>query len=116
SVNLGNNAYAFDEIRHNNYLGTIGLLHGLHAHLSKVSYVSKSYTFYSDSYGNYSKENFEVYKKQTEQDIELLCSDYTVGCKVCRTHLRPQPHHISHRHTNRYPDVVRLFYRISKQV
>ncbi len=109
SVNLGTNSYAFEEIRHNNYLGTLNLIHSLHAHLNKVSYVSTAFSLSSktgrilenntsrheDDYRNY----YEKYKVQTEQEVTEICDAYSLPHQIFRPsiicgRLVDYPHHV----------------------
>lgn len=109
SVNLGTNAAAFEEIRHNNYLGTLNLINALHAHLCKVSYVSTAFSLSSktgkilddntgrheDDYRNY----YEKYKVQTEQEVQQICDAYELPHQIFRPsiicgRLVDYPHHV----------------------
>jgi len=109
SVNLGSNAYAFEEIKHNNYLGTLNLIHALQTHLSKVSYVSTAFSLSSktgkilenntsrdsDDYRNY----YEKYKVQTEQEVAEICKAYELPHQIFRPsiicgRLVDYPHHV----------------------
>jgi len=109
SVNLGTNAYAFEEIKHNNYLGTLNLIHSLHEHLNKVSYVSTAFSLSSktgqilenntarheDDYRNY----YEKYKVQTEQEVAEICAAYDLPYQIFRPsiicgRLVDYPHHV----------------------
>lgn len=83
SVNLGNNAYAFEEIKHNNYLGTLSLITALEGNLVKMSYVSKSYSFPSGRPGM-NRDWFEECKVQTERDYIMMCGLYNVACEIAR--------------------------------
>ncbi len=94
SVNLGTNSYAFDEIKHNNYLGTLNLIHTLHPNLLKVSYVSTAFSLSTkdgkveestmqrtdDDYRNY----YEKYKVQTEQEVSQICEAYELPWQIFR--------------------------------
>lgn len=94
SVNLGTNAYAFEEIKHNNYLGTLNLIHTLHSRLTKVSYVSSAFSL-SDMNGkieestmlrnddNY-RNHYERYKVQTEQEVMQICEAYSLPWQIFR--------------------------------
>ncbi len=109
SVNLGTNAYAFEEIRHNNYLGTLNLIHILHSRLTKVSYVSTAFslsdkngelhqtaeTRNDEDYRNY----YEKYKVQTEHEVEQICDAYGLPWQIFRPsiicgRLVDYPHHV----------------------
>ena len=109
SVNLGTNANAFEEIKHNNYLGTLNLIHALHAYLVKVSYVSTAFSLSSktgkimesniarqeDDYRNY----YEKYKVQTEQEVAEICAAYELPHQIFRPsiicgRLVDYPHHV----------------------
>lgn len=107
SVNLGTNAYAFEEVRHNNYLGTLNLIHALHEHLTRVCYVSTAFSLSSrdgrietcgmnrDDYRNH----YEKFKVQTEQEIAQICDAYELGLQIFRPsiicgRLVDYPHHV----------------------
>ena len=94
SVNLGTNAYAFEEIKHNNYLGTLNLIHALHTNLMKVSYVSSAFSLSSQD-GTIHESNacrneedyrnhYEKYKVQTEQEVAQICEAYELPCQIFR--------------------------------
>lgn len=109
SVNLGTNAYAFEEIRHNNYLGTLNLIHALHNNLHKVSYVSTAFSL-SDKSGKIDETNqnrheddfrnhYEKFKVQTEQEIMQICEAYGLQWQIFRPsiicgRLVDYPHHV----------------------
>lgn len=94
SVNLGTNAYAFDEIKHNNYLGTLNLIHSLHAYLLKVSYVSTAFslsnqngTLYESNTGRNEddfRNYYEKYKVQTEHEVAQICEAYELPLQIFR--------------------------------
>ncbi|MBX2906881.1 MAG: SDR family oxidoreductase [Taibaiella sp.] len=106
SVNLGTNAYAFEEIRHNNYLGTLNLIHSLHSRLEKVSYVSSAFSLSSrDGQITNERENedyrnhYEKFKVQTEQEIVQICEAYGLALQITRPsiicgRLVDYPHHV----------------------
>jgi nucleoside-diphosphate-sugar epimerase len=109
SVNLGTNAYAFDEIRHNNYLGTLNLIHALHTRLVKVSYVSTAFSLsgqdgkIEESNRNRQEETFrnhyEKFKVQTEQEVIQICEAYDLQWQIFRPsiicgRLVDYPHHV----------------------
>jgi nucleoside-diphosphate-sugar epimerase len=94
SVNLGTNAYAFEEIRHNNYLGTLNLIHILHERLVKVSYVSTAFSL-SDKNGDIRdttfsrnedeyRNHYERYKVQTEREVAEICDAYNLPVQIFR--------------------------------
>jgi nucleoside-diphosphate-sugar epimerase len=109
SVNLGTNAYAFDEIKHNNYLGTLNLIHTLHSHLLKVSYVSTAFSLSNQNGkvyesntdrndGNY-RNYYEQYKVQTELEVAQICDVYALPLQIFRPsiicgRLVDYPHHV----------------------
>jgi len=94
SVNLGSNAYAFEEIRNNNYLGTLNLIHALHSRLTKVSYISTAFslsskngkTFESNDFRNDEdfRNYYEKYKVQTEQEVCEICDVYGLPTQIFR--------------------------------
>lgn len=94
SVNLGTNAYAFDEIRHNNYLGTLNLIHALHTKLCKVSYVSTAFSltgkdgniYENNAYRNDEdfRNHYERFKVQTEQEVVQVCEAYELAWQIFR--------------------------------
>jgi nucleoside-diphosphate-sugar epimerase len=109
SVNLVNNAAAFDEVKHSNYLGTLNLIHTLHQSLSKVSYVSTAFSLSSkegqiyehnaardeDDFRNY----YEKFKVQTEQEVIQICEAYDLPHQIFRPsiicgRLVDYPHHV----------------------
>jgi nucleoside-diphosphate-sugar epimerase len=94
SVNLGTNSYAFEEIRHNNYLGTLNLIHILHSKLIKVSYISTAFSL-SDKNGDIHETTderndedyrnyYEKYKVQTEQEVAQICDAYSMPVQIFR--------------------------------
>lgn len=109
SVNLGTNAYAFEDVRHNNYLGTLNLIHSLQQHLIKVSYVSTAFSLTSrdgtieDNIasrcdGDF-RNHYEKFKVQTEQEIAQICDAYELPCQIFRPsiicgRLIDYPHHV----------------------
>jgi nucleoside-diphosphate-sugar epimerase len=94
SVNLGNTATAYDEIRLNNYLGTINLITSLSKYISQVSYIS---TAFSSGHRNGSIENsfltsdrntfrnpYEQFKAQTENELVTLCDAFNLKWQIIR--------------------------------
>jgi len=109
SVNLGTNAYAFDEIKHNNYLGTLNLIHSLHGSLLKVSYISTAFSLSSKSGAIYDsgavraeddyRNHYEKYKVQTEHEVTTICDAYELPSQIFRPsiicgRLVDYPHHV----------------------
>lgn len=109
SVNLGTNAYAFEEIRHNNYLGTLNLIHSLHSSLTSVSYVSTAFSlsgrngqiddnFEARDAEDY-RNHYEKFKVQTEQEVAQICKAYSLPLQIFRPsiicgRLVDYPHHV----------------------
>ncbi len=110
SVNLGTNASAFEEIKHNNYLGTLNLIHALHNNLSKVSYVSSAFSLTSKTgdvaestrYRSMEEDfrnHYEKFKVQTEQEVIQICEAYNLNWQLLRPsiicgRLVDYPHHV----------------------
>lgn len=109
SVNLGTNAYAFEEVRHNNYLGTLNLIHSLHSRLARVSYVSTAFSLSSRSgqiensgearHNDDFRNHYEKFKVQTEQEIAQICAAYDLPLQITRPsiicgRLVDYPHHV----------------------
>lgn len=106
SVNLGNNAAAYDEIKKTNYMGTLQLIDALRPYIFKFSYISTAFAYrpleYADPQG-YNKveyrNHYEKFKAQTEEDIFKLCEEQGLKCQVLRPsiicgRLIDHPHHV----------------------
>lgn len=107
SVNLGTNAAACEEIRRNNYQGTIDLIHTLHRHLCKVIYISSAFSLStrdgrirpSGSDCTDFRNHYEKFKVLTEQETARLCNAYGLEWQICRPsiicgRLVDHPHHV----------------------
>ncbi|XZF14338.1 SDR family oxidoreductase [Chitinophagaceae bacterium MMS25-I14] len=109
SVNLGTNNLAYEEIRRNNYQGTIDLIHSLHPHLKKVVYISTAFSL-SNKNGTITenhthtdrddfRNHYEKFKVLTEQEVKRICESYGLAWQISRPsiicgRLVDAPHHV----------------------
>lgn len=89
SVNLGNNASAFDEIKHTNYLGTLNIIQSLLPYIYKVSYISTAFAYRPAELKKISSEvvyrnHYEKFKAQIEQEITQICEGYGLEWQILR--------------------------------
>lgn len=107
SVNLGNNASAYEEIRNINYLGTQNLIQTLRPYIHQVSYISTAFAYrpmeYNEQYPVMSevayRNYYEQFKAQMEKELFELCEGYGLKCQVLRPsiicgRLVDHPHHV----------------------
>ena len=109
SVNLGNNEATFDEIKRNNYLGTLNLIHTLLPYLFKVSFISTAFSSghksglidggLSDDSPKSFRNPYEQFKAQTELEVVQTCKGYGLEWQIFRPsiicgRLVDHPHHV----------------------
>lgn len=94
SVNLGSNSSSQEEIKHNNYLGTLNLVQTLLPHLNKVTFISTAFSsghrggnitegFLQSERMNF-RNPYEAYKAKTEKEVAQICDGYGLEWQIIR--------------------------------